>query len=846
MAKVPFKVSARAARLIGRENVANAEGAVIELVKNGYDADAGLSIVYFDNKYYKPPDELSADEFKKLKEESKANPEEYVIISGCYSQSNKKTYTLNENIDKYRWDELVSFFKKRCSIYIIDTGCGMSEEVIQAHWMTIGTSNKETNSKSELGRIKTGAKGIGRFALDRLGGNCEMITKTLVRDDCDLNTKKTIEKDGHLWKIDWGEFEGQGKSINEVNAELISLPDLDIKEKISDVIKDFPQKQLITDTIKNNSGTILKITNLRDDWSDTVVNKIFSNLETLAPPKEDDSYSVYLLSSLYKNKYGQVEPPIADDYDYKLFAKCNKDRTVEITIYRNELIYKKIDKDVFTLDAMKKDQFLPGTFIDGKYSYSRTVEELLPGLSDSIKKYKLDKIGEFDFTFYFAKLGEGPAERGTGKFPYKGMNLGPRKEWYKKFGGIKIYRDGFKVRPYGEPEGNSFDWLGLGQRSSQSPTVTKLGYHVRPNQVYGIINISRLENLDFSDKSSREGIQENPVFAIFKQLIEKLIEEFERDRNTVMMSIKDIFDKKDEEEQLKYKADEIIKKMSSSDKTGECEEEKKILGRVIEYYKGRISSFEEEQMLLRVLASTGLIITSFAHELKNLTDRIVPRTDKLKAILVNVIDKIKLQQLLAFDNPYTMIEDFKNQDIRLSNWLGFSLAAVKKNKRELKTIEIISYIKELERLWRTTMEFRGINFKINSTIFSELYIDGNPIDFDAIFNNLITNSIDAFKRKKKTGASEKKIIITFSLDDMINVIYEDTGPGLDDEITDPNWILVPFNTTKRNEEGEVTGTGIGMYIVKTVIDQYDGELLIFDKRPGFKAILRIPSKRTYE
>ena len=47
--KIPFKVSARTARLIGRENIATSKGAIIELVKNGYDADSKLCIVYFDN-----------------------------------------------------------------------------------------------------------------------------------------------------------------------------------------------------------------------------------------------------------------------------------------------------------------------------------------------------------------------------------------------------------------------------------------------------------------------------------------------------------------------------------------------------------------------------------------------------------------------------------------------------------------------------------------------------------------------------------------------------------------------------------------------------------------------------
>jgi len=47
MAKIPFKVSARTARLIGRENIASLKGAIIELVKNAYDADSPFCIVYF-------------------------------------------------------------------------------------------------------------------------------------------------------------------------------------------------------------------------------------------------------------------------------------------------------------------------------------------------------------------------------------------------------------------------------------------------------------------------------------------------------------------------------------------------------------------------------------------------------------------------------------------------------------------------------------------------------------------------------------------------------------------------------------------------------------------------------
>lgn len=66
MGKVSFTVSARTARLIGRENVASSKGAIIELVKNAYDADSLVSIVYFDNQYSVLRDELDQSQYSSL------------------------------------------------------------------------------------------------------------------------------------------------------------------------------------------------------------------------------------------------------------------------------------------------------------------------------------------------------------------------------------------------------------------------------------------------------------------------------------------------------------------------------------------------------------------------------------------------------------------------------------------------------------------------------------------------------------------------------------------------------------------------------------------------------------
>ena len=115
MGKVRYRISARATILLGREGVSKADGAIVELIKNTYDADAEICFM-------------------------------------CMDAENDK-------------------------IYLFDNGSGMDSQTIENCWMLIGTPNKRDNYQSVKKRIKSGEKGIGRFALDRLGSQCTMYTK---------------------------------------------------------------------------------------------------------------------------------------------------------------------------------------------------------------------------------------------------------------------------------------------------------------------------------------------------------------------------------------------------------------------------------------------------------------------------------------------------------------------------------------------------------------------------------------------------------------------------------------------------------------------------------------------
>ncbi|WP_313799030.1 hypothetical protein, partial [Cytobacillus sp.] len=111
MKQIPFKVSARTARLIGRENVSNADGAIIELVKNCYDADSSIGIILFDIKYPIVPGELSWTEVKRISE----NKSILNLISALYNRKGKK-YILKENYNQTYFDllEQLFFARKKC------------------------------------------------------------------------------------------------------------------------------------------------------------------------------------------------------------------------------------------------------------------------------------------------------------------------------------------------------------------------------------------------------------------------------------------------------------------------------------------------------------------------------------------------------------------------------------------------------------------------------------------------------------------------------------------------------------------------------------------------------------
>jgi len=377
----------------------------------------------------------------------------------------------------------------------------MTDEVIRDYWMVIGTNNKEEYIYSGKGRIKTGAKGIGRFALDRLGTKAEMITKP--------SHERYPESDGRtgfLWDVDWDDFDGSSKVIGDIKANLIDVKPTHMGREIEKII---PKSHLNKARIKAEDfdhGTIIQISRLREIWDKFYVDRVFSSLEVLIPPAEGRKFEVFVFSTAFPESYGRVEPSLCDDFDYKLTAEVDEAGLAEITIARNEYDVAKLTADFFARPKMQQERYAKKYFGKEPLVYSRTLSQLLPGFEEKDEFKILKSIGPFKFAFYFMK-GQ-TAKKDVERFCYKDFDVSARKAWLDEFGGIKIFRDGFRVRPYGE-KGNAFDWLDLGSRAAASPAgIGKKGggYKVRPNNVAGTINISRVTNLKLDDKSNREGM----------------------------------------------------------------------------------------------------------------------------------------------------------------------------------------------------------------------------------------------------------------------------------------------------------------------------------------------------
>lgn len=194
----------------------------------------------------------------------------FELVKNCYDANATKVY-----VEFYNVNPLNSESK----IVIRDNGLGMSLVDVQNKWMTIGTSSKREKrlSPEPFNRKVVGKKGVGRFAVDKLGSR--LVMKTTQKDSPQVTCLET----------DWSQYE-----------EILRKSDLE---------QNFKKKPLFTsienrcwcevdENINNSQGTRLEITIIRNNWSKTDIELAFSELSKLVSPleKPKNPFNIYIHS----------------------------------------------------------------------------------------------------------------------------------------------------------------------------------------------------------------------------------------------------------------------------------------------------------------------------------------------------------------------------------------------------------------------------------------------------------------------------------------------------------------------------------------------------------------------
>ena len=774
--QIEFNVDAYTARLIGRENVSKLEGAVLEIVKNAYDADAKTFCLYYSKE------------------------------ANC--------------------------------IYILDNGTGMKEDVIRTHWMTIGNSSKKETHLSAGKRVQTGAKGIGRFALDRISDKCNMLTVSDVG--------------GLEWIVNWDEFTGS-KKISDVKASLY-----DTDEKLLDYVgvdrwKNTAVAEIVKQCNFDGCGTVFCLKGLHDAWDEKTIDRLRNHLENLLPPDVVDDFRILFFDDTTEADDAEIISANIDSYDYKVDFSVDGDN-LSIQIIRNEFDFRGEDQIVFEKAGFDEE--------DQKYLYGDP------------KKYSFsirgnigteNHIGNYSGVLYFNKIAQ--TEKDQDRFYYK--DIRGRANLTKKFGGIKLYRDKFRVRPYGEYGDNDFDWLELSARRNRSPAG--LGHpngqwRVGADQILGSVYISR-ENENLEDAANRNGIQEGIGFTQLKQVLIFIINEFERDRQSVGRKLAEYAKQKDkvaaEIERLHLLAEER-KKWEEEQKKKQKQDGLKVAENVVEYdadfqsesakpeleladvvnlidtleqrQEDELQEVHDERKMLQTLATTGIITNMFMHEIRTLTNNIGQELDAAFEAI-----KYDNDSESALKNIRQAIDFKKN----FASWFGVTIESIRKDKRKRKKHNINKMLNGFLNTWTDILNKNQIT--VHYSCDNNINFWCFEFDIENIISNLISNSLAAFDRETRSVLEKKEIYINIISEGNGFVMnYSDTGWGLIDKYKPrPEIILEAFESSKNMAGQEEDGTGMGMWIVNRTVLEYNGSIdLSENKRKDMGFYIKIKMGET--
>lgn len=667
------------AEILGVQNFSNEESAVLELVKNAYDAQS---------------------------------PNVLIVIS-----------------------------KER--IVIEDCGIGMDRPKILEAWMHVGKSDKAyVVGEGENTRILAGSKGVGRFAIARLGARASVYTKMKGQE-------------GVLWKTDWN----------------------------TNTLDSYPETK--------ESGTKIVIESLRDNWTATRVRNL---CDFLSRTYNDDKMQIQV-------EYQENRQDVVRYFgETRLGVHCVS--IIRLHYFADSLkLVCEIESDEFkeTVQVLCPQIDLKTQRIE--IDMAEELEDIRMDLSEEATeeewKEMLAAVGDFSAELYFSL--KNPAAVDAEKFYYKHRILEGR---YDK--GVILYRNAFSISSYeGKKDWLEF---GKRSRMSPAAATHPTGtWHVRENQISGKVTIDKRKNSGLTDMMNRQGLVENDTYKLFFAMIVSGIRCFERYRQSIIRSIAAENENHAKKEwklvdsvlknphKLAGLSTEETKQFLTEleQMKKENKESKEQIGESERRYKYDIR-------LLNMLATSGLKATSIAHEMYNDRNSMDENVDYIiKALkkyeLWDTVDAEENRQYMYQDIP-ALLQKNRRINRKMITFMDTMLSESEKKQFSPDHIDLCALFREIKSVWERDYSWINIRLQIEEGLE---YWSAKDI-FRVIFDNLILNSI-------QQNDAENILEIYISVQKKgkyISVVYEDKGKGLPDKYKfDPMRILEVHETSRKNGHG---------------------------------------------
>ena len=705
---------------IGRDLIQDSYAAIVELVKNAYDADSEFVEIHF-------------------------------------KAIEKTSENVNGNAEK------------RIEIIVRDYGHGMSQDTVIHKWMVPSTPDKLERRKSPHGRIMQGRKGIGRYAASMLGS-------TLLLETVSEGAEKTTVL------VDWGEFE---------------------KSEYLDDVEILVESHLT----KEPHGTTLTIEGGQDyykEWDKNQFIKLNFELKKLISPvqnsmdKAAQDFQIHLKISGFSDVDVEdleetIAPyPIFDLFDYKISGIIHSNGKGTLTYALQKA--RNTVEEVIPFDL--EGSTACGDLIFDIRVYDREKESIEQLIHRGLKD---------DHGNYLGKL--------------------QARKILNESNGIGVYRNGFRIRPLGDPE---FDWLKLNEQRIQNPSL-KIG----SNQVIGYVLIGSEEESDLIEKSARDGLRDNNAYKQLQKITNDVIKELEIRRFS--------FRRKAGLSKPALKVEKELNRILSFDNLKQTVHKKLIAGGMNEKSAEEVIeliSKEEEEKSQTVeeirqaiatyqgQATLGKIMNVVLHEGRrplNYFRNEVPRIDRFikKYKETSDFEHIETIESIAH-NTVSNAKTFSDLFLRLD-------PLAMGNRPAKRQLSIENEISNCFAIFRQQMADKGIKFKISGSAIIEAWKQ----DVAAIFTNLIENSI-FWLSEKNTDIKEIMVNIITNENSLSYIDFRDTGPGIEPNLIEDNLIFEPQFSTKPG------GTGIGLAIAGEAAERNGLKLTALESTAG--AYFRLSTK----